>query len=392
MKDAFGAFCEFQEVRLEGAPARPLSGLTFGAKDTFDIAGQRTGNGSPAWLARARPAAATAPLVARFVEAGATLVGKTHCDELCFSIEGENVHYGTPINPAAPDRIPGGSSSGSAVAVAAGLVDFALGTDAGGSVRLPASFCGIYGLRSTHSRIPAEGVARLAPSIGSAGWFARDPETMSRISAIAFAGTPHRRVAPKRILFATDMAELADRTTAENCRRILSEMFGREIETVDGQVWGGARDALFADLRTIQGSEAWSIYGKWIRDENPAIGPAIRSRFEWASTIDAADVGPARTRRECFSRSILDMLDEDTLISFPTAPGPAPMLKSPAAVLDPYRVHALKLSALAGLVGVPQLSIPVGSIGGAPIGLSLVGPKNSDLGMVDLVAGFSKRR
>lgn len=388
MKDSFGAFCGFQEVRLEGAPSGPLSGLTFGAKDTFDIAGHRTGNGSPAWLARARPAATTAPLVTRFVEAGATLVGKTHCDELCFSIEGENVHYGTPVNPPAPERIPGGSSSGSAVAVAAALVDFALGTDAGGSVRLPASFCGIYGLRSTHGRIAADGVARLAPSIGSAGWFARDPGILVRISRTAFAITGEQAISPKRIVFASDMAELADVATVSICRRALADRVGGNIEIVEAPIWNDKRDALFADLRTIQGSEAWSIYGTWIREENPEIGPAIKSRFEWASKIDPADIEPARQRRESFARHITDFLDGDRLIAFPTAPGPAPRLKSPAAILDPYRVRALKLSALAGLVGLPQISIPVGVVDGAPIGLSIVAPKHADLCLTEFVERF----
>jgi amidase len=385
MKDSFGAFCDFQEVRLDGEPGRPLSGYTFGAKDTFDIAGHRTGNGSPAWRARAKPAAITAPLVTRFVEAGATLVGKTHCDELCFSIEGENIHYGTPLNPRAPGRIPGGSSSGSAVAVAAGLVDFALGTDAGGSVRLPASFCGIYGLRSTHARIPAEGVARLAPSIGSAGWFARDAEMMLRISRIAFISSVETPIRPRRVVYASDMAELADETTAAICRRALAEKLGGSVEIVDTPIWNGERDALFADLRTIQGSEAWSIYGAWLRDENPEIGAAIKARFEWASKIDPAAVGPARNRREAFARHLADFLGDDGLIAFPTAPGPAPKLKSPAAILDPYRVRALKLSALAGLAGVPQLSLPAGLVDDAPVGLSIIGPKNSDLGLTEFV-------
>lgn len=386
MKDPFGAFCDFQDVHLDGDPGRPLSGYTFGAKDTFDVAGHRTGNGSPAWLARAKPAATTAPLVSRFVAAGATLIGKTHCDELCFSIEGENVHYGTPINPRAPDRIPGGSSSGSAVAVAAGLVDFSLGTDAGGSVRLPASFCGIYGLRSTHGRIAAEGVARLAPSIGSAGWFAKDPEMMVRISRVAFGNSVDTPMAPRRVLFASDMLELADEATTAICRRDLAEKLGGSFEIVEMPVWNGERDALFADLRTIQGSEAWSIYGAWISEENPAIGAAIRSRFDWASKIDPTDVGPARARREAFVQRLANFLCGDSLIAFPTAPGPAPKLKSPAAILDPFRVRALKLSALAGLAGLPQLSIPAGVVDGAPVGLSIVGPKYSDFALVEFAA------
>ena len=156
--DPYNAFCRHTHVELDGASDGPLRGLTFAVKDVFDIAGHRTGNGNPVWLATHAPAARTASAVERLLAAGARVVGKTHTDELAYSLNGENVHYGTPTNPRAPGRIPGGSSSGSAAAVAGGLVDFALGTDCGGSVRLPASYCGIYGIRTSHGLVPADGV------------------------------------------------------------------------------------------------------------------------------------------------------------------------------------------------------------------------------------------
>ena len=172
--DPYNAFCRHTHVELDGAPRGPLHGLTFAVKDVYDIAGHRTGNGNPVWLDTHAPAARTASAVERLLAAGARMVGKTHTDELAYSLNGENVHYGTPTNPRAPGRIPGGSSSGSAAAVAGGLVDFALGTDCGGSVRLPASYCGIYGIRTTHGLIPIDGIADLAASFDTVGWFARD--------------------------------------------------------------------------------------------------------------------------------------------------------------------------------------------------------------------------
>ncbi len=154
LRDPYNCFCRAHAMsRSTAPPAGPLRGLNFAVKDVFDIAGHRTGNGNPVWLETHAPAAHTASAVERLLAAGAHMVGKTHTDELAYSLNGENVHYGTPVNPNAPGRIPGGSSSGSAAAVAGGLVDFALGTDCGGSVRLPASFCGIYGLRTTHGLI-----------------------------------------------------------------------------------------------------------------------------------------------------------------------------------------------------------------------------------------------
>ena len=173
MRDPYNAFCKHGPDRLTGAAAGPLAGLTCAIKDLFDIAGYVTGGGNPDWHASHEAARRTAPVVQKLLDAGATIVGKTHTDELSRGIFGENAHYGTPINPKAPGRVPGGSSSGSAAAVAGQLVDFALGTDTGGSVRVPASFCGIYGLRPSHGRLPFEGVLPQAPSFDTIGWFAR---------------------------------------------------------------------------------------------------------------------------------------------------------------------------------------------------------------------------
>jgi amidase len=166
---------------MKGTPGGPLAGLTFGVKDIYDIAGHKSGFGSPDWLRTHDAAARTAPVVQRLLDAGADMVGKTHTDEITWSLNGENAHYGTPVNVNAPGRIPGGSSSGSAAAVAGGLCDFALGSDTGGSVRAPASFCGIYGIRPTHGRVSLEGACPLAPSFDTCGWFARSAEVLERV-------------------------------------------------------------------------------------------------------------------------------------------------------------------------------------------------------------------
>src|SRR5213596_3333152 len=183
-QDNLGAFCRHTHVAAKGRGVGPLANLTFGVKDIYDIAGHQTGFGSPDWLATHGPATRTAPSMQILLDAGADLVGKTHTDELTYSLMRENAHYGTPINVNAPGRIPGGSSSGSAAAVAGGLVDFALGSDTGGSVRVPASFCGLYGVRPTHGRIPLDGILLQAPSYDTIGWFARDAELFARVGAV----------------------------------------------------------------------------------------------------------------------------------------------------------------------------------------------------------------
>src|SRR5881409_4155035 len=192
---------------MKGASHGPLLGLTFAVKDIYDVAGHRTGFGSPDWLRTHGPATRTAPVVQRLLDAGAHLVGKTNTDELTWSLTGENAHYGAPVNVNAPGRITGGSSSGSAAAAAAGLVDFALGSDTGGSVRAPASFCGIYGLRPTHGRISLEGACPLASSFDTCGWFARDPVLLERIGRVLLGDTSHER--PGKLLIADDAFQIA---------------------------------------------------------------------------------------------------------------------------------------------------------------------------------------
>src|SRR5216117_2166173 len=200
-------------VRVPGAPNGPLAGLTFAAKDLFDVAGHPTGGGNPDWARQNPVPTRHAWAVQRLLDAGATLIGKTITDEVSLGILGENPFDGTPLNPTAPDRVPGGSSSGSASAVAAGLCDTALGTDTGGSVRVPASFCGLYGIRPTHGRLSLDGMLPLAPSSDTTGWFARDAETFARVSRVML-GEAISAARPQRLIVAVDAFGFADAETA----------------------------------------------------------------------------------------------------------------------------------------------------------------------------------
>ena len=190
------AFLPGPRVAVAGSGTGPLAGLGFAVKDLIDVAGVPTGGGNPDWPRFAPTPTRHAWVVQTLLEAGASVVGKTVTDEVSLGILGENAHDGTPLNPAAPERVPGGSSSGSASAVAAGDCDFALGTDSGGSVRVPASFCGLYGIRPTHGRIDFTGITVQAPSADTCGWFARDPvlfAVLARCCAARRCRTPCRR-------------------------------------------------------------------------------------------------------------------------------------------------------------------------------------------------------
>lgn len=382
-KDELGAFCRHTHVTLRGAGAGPLAGLTFAAKDIYDVAGHKTGFGSPDWLRTHGEAKRTAPIVQQLLDAGADMVGKTHTDELTFSLNGENAHYGTPVNVNAPGRIPGGSSSGSAAAVAGGLVDFALGSDTGGSVRAPASFCGIYGLRPTHGRVSLDNVCPLAPSLDTAGWFARDAAIMERVGSVLLSEEPDDTV-PARLLLAQDAFELAGHSATSALQRGLDrvcDLLGKpEKVTVSNQ---GLNEWLDV-FRPIQGAEIWAQHGAWVQEAKPNLGPGIRQRVQWASTIAAEDVWKARTKRAAIVRRMAELLETDAVLVVPTVPDIAPLRGADPHETEDFRARALTLLCIAGLAGLPQINLPYGKLNGCPIGLSLIGPRDGDMMLLAL--------
>ena len=313
MYDSLNAFCTHSAARLQGAPGGQLAGLTFAAKDLFDIAGHVTGAGNPDWLALHAPASRTAPVVQRLVDGGANMIGKTHTDELSRGILGENAHYGTPINPKAPGRVPGGSSSGSAAAVAGGLVDFALGTDTGGSVRIPASFCGIFGIRPTHGRLPLEGVVGQAPSYDTVGWFARDANLLARIGEVLFGLDLRQAQRPRHVIVATDAFAIAEPATAAALasvvERITTAVGSSEHRPVSATVpladW-------FSHQRAIQGREAWDTFGEWIDRHNPRFGFDIADNFVRGRETPNAVLAAAREFRAARRAELMAMLDQET--------------------------------------------------------------------------------
>jgi amidase len=374
--DALGAFCRHTHVAVAGSGAGPLAGLTFGVKDIYDIAGHRTGFGSPDWLSTHPPAARTAPVVATLLDAGADMLGKTQTDELTYSLNGENAHYGTPVNVNAPGRIPGGSSSGSAAAVAGGLVDFALGSDTGGSVRAPASFCGIYGMRPTHGRVSLAGACALAPSFDTAGWFARDATLLERVGRVLLGDA--QPVEPGAVLLAADALSLAGPAAAMALQPALERIRGALGASRPVTISTEGLPQWFQAFRVLQGAEIHAQLGDWVARVQPRLGPGVRERMQWVATISAEDVARAQTVRDAARRRMDELLAGGAVLVLPSVPDIAPLLNTPAAALDDFRARAMSLLCIAGLAGLPQVSLPLATLQGCPLGVSLLAARGND--------------
>ena len=376
--DSMGAFCRENHAALSGSGAGPLAGLTFAAKDVFDIEGSRTGFGNPVWLNSHPPATATAPAVQRLLDAGADMVGKTITDELTYSLSGQNAHYGTPVNAAAPGRICGGSSSGSASAVAGGLVDFALGTDCGGSVRLPASYCGILGIRPSHGRVSLEGVAPFTWSFDVAGWFARDADVFAAVGR-ALLDDGAEPALPVRLLYAEDAFGVVEREIAEALAPAVELASDTVGSRADVTVSPDGLTGWYETFRVIQAWEIWSNHAAWIAEARPEFGPGIRERLDWASRVTKQEADEARSRRSDIVERIRGLFGDGDVLCLPTSPRVAPRVDAPADELENrIRAQAMSLLCIAGLAGLPQVNLPLASLGGLPLGLSLVGPWGAD--------------
>lgn len=455
MKDEWGAFCS-DSVTLEATGKGVLAGMGFALKDVFALEGYVPGAGNPDWKRTHSPEGKTAHLVQALLAEGAHLVGTTHTDELMYSLNGENYHYGTPINPRAPKRIPGGSSSGSAVAVAGGLAAFAVGTDTGGSVRIPASYCGIYGYRPTHGAIDTDGLIPLAPSFDTVGLLARDPRTLLLVAQVLLGEEqPGESASPDVQAEASALStgqsapacpdlsrlvppEIARLATQSRWQRLAGsgQYFDRAVIGLDALdlAFPEVQAILFALMqklatrltfvdrhniaaeglevwaqcfRRLQGREIWHTHGEWITREQPRFGPDVAARFAWAAGLVKGfeDVGADESAESGFGdlsdlemrtmigRRMRNMLGEDTVLLIPTAPGPAPLRGMLGQDMEEWRTRTMQLTCIAGLAGLPQVSLPVIGPDGLPIGLSVIAGASQDIKLlrwvVELVdAGF----
>ena len=386
--DSLNAFCNDTDAYLQGIPNGSLSSLTFAAKDIFDIQGYITGGGNPDWKLSQVPAESTAWAVRVLVEAGATMVGKTLTDEITRGIFGENSHYGTPINTNAPGRVPGGSSSGSASAVAGGLVDFALGSDTGGSVRVPASFCGLYGLRPTHGRISLDGVLPQSSSYDTVGWFARDPEPFAQVGSILLQSDGRNKL-PSQVLIAEDAFALLDNNVSEALQpavqkicTLIGDHASVRLAPTNLSEW---RD----QQGTLQSNEAWDTVREWIDLTNPRFSFEVTERYVLAKHISADDISAAEQIKAQAKDRISELLIDGAVICLPTTVGAAPPVGQKLSERTELRLKTSQLTCIAGTTGGPQISLPLTRVGGLPVGISLLGSPGDDEMLIEIARQLS---
>jgi amidase len=394
------AFVEYVEVEPTGSGS--LDGLSFAVKDLIDIGGHETGCGNPTWRGTHPPASVNAVCVEQLLDASARCVGKTVSDELAFSLLGENHFYGTPLNPKAPDRIPGGSSSGSASAVACGLVDFALGTDTGDSVGVPANNCGVWGMRPSHGFISVAGVNPLAPTFDTVGILASSAEVLVRAASVLLACEENPGEHAGTIHLLEEAFSIADpdvrQALGEPVQRLKSLFGGHLHDTSVCEIYSETDASEGTGLQmwhdtycVLQWAEIESCLGAWVEATKPAFGPEAAQNFDLVRSLDRRRVRPAAQRREEYSRRLKEFLGPNDLLCMPTTPALAPLKgtiapRGHASAGGDYYSGALSLTSVAGIGRLPQVSLPVAeSSGGVPVGLSLLAANGRDAFLLNVV-------
>lgn len=369
--------------QLDLAPLRegPLDGLRFTVKDNIDIAGYKTSYGSPAWR-DAHPAPVhNALCVDQLLAAGARCVGKVVADEFTYSLDGESFYFGTPRNAKAPDRVPGGSSSGSAASVANGLADFSLCTDSGGSIRVPASLCGLWGMRPSLHRISEAGVLPFQPSVSTVGVLADRFDVLDIAMRVLLNGPTSPMPSPRRILVLQDALEIADAAVRDQVGIALDRIAGNTgvgVEPVSFAEIAGEPCALTVcnlnGLRDLQTAEFQSTVGNWIEACKPKLGFTFSMAYGNVQKFDRIAALDNMARCERLFRQINAFFSSDTVICFPTTPKIAPRkgsLSTLDAVMDFYD-PTMTITAFAGVARLPEISAPLMTVEECPVGLSFV--------------------
>lgn len=383
----FSVFCPHGPHNFSVTQEGALSDLRLVYKDLYHVAGYRAGAGNPTWLHTHQPAAGTSPVLLTLMNAGMHVVGRVQTDELAYSLNGCNIHYGTPVNPATPDRLPGGSSSGCAVAVACGDADVGLGTDTGGSIRVPACYNGLFGIRPTHGRLSLQHMVPLAPRFDTPGWLCRDAATLERVGAQLFGEVPVKSDAAN-LLWATSLFALLPEDLHLAITPIEQRLAACAASLQEWDFDPTRLGELNNTFRTLQGREIARTHSAWLEQHPDAFAPDIAARFQWACQLTAAEEVQAEALCQAWKAEIIAQLDNAYLV-IPTTPDLAPLRTASDADLADFRMKLLGLTSLAGLAGLPQVHLPLVKINGVPFGISVIGKPHSDMQLLALARLFS---
>lgn len=363
----------------------PLRGITLAVKDLFALTGHRTGLGNPRWLEDHAPQTITAPIVTTLLEAGAEVTGIACTDEFAYSLAGQNAHYGVTPNIRVPGAISGGSTSGPAAAVALGQVSVGLGTDTAGSIRVPASYQGLVGIRTTHGALDTTGVAPLARSFDTVGWLTRDVTTSLAVAEQLIPGErtgQFRRTVTFPAALAYSDPEVVTACEAECIALIDAGVLPAVVDECD--IDSSTLDTWFTAFRVVQAFEAWQVHGDWITEHPDSLGDDVAQRFAIASLVSVSEVSAARETTTHAREYLRELLDGAVLV-LPSTSSAAPALDASAETIESCRGATLHLTALASLAGVPAVSVPsLHTADGRPVGLGLIGAASTDLDLLDL--------
>jgi aspartyl-tRNA(Asn)/glutamyl-tRNA(Gln) amidotransferase subunit A len=380
-----------------GISLGPLDGTIVTIKDLFDVTGEVTRAGSRALADEAKPATADAPVVQRLRAAGAVIVAKTNMSEFAYSGVGANPHFGTPGNPADRKRVPGGSSSGAAVAAADGMCEVAIGTDTGGSCRIPGALCGIVGYKPSRQRIPTDGAFPLSYSIDSIGPIARSVEACARTDAV-MAGENFTSLEPAPL--AGLRIGVVQGAPLENLDETVAKRFPDAIGRLKQ---AGARISeetlsLLGDMAQVnskggvQPAEAFTVHRDLLSRRADAIDPNVRARLERARNIGAADyIDMVRQRARLIRAMDARMADLDVL-AMPTTPIVAPTIQEVTPPDDFARKNAMLLrnTVIANFFDLCAISLPLPREGGLPTGLMLIARNGQDHRLFRIAAAVEK--
>ncbi len=383
--DPLQAFVRDNHIAIEGAPNGPLSGLVFAVKDVFMVLGSTYGNGHPDWLKTHGPDSFTASSIIRLLDAGADLVGKTVCDELCFSISGENWNYGSPMNPHDIRRFTGGSSAGSGAATAGGLVDFATGSDCLGSVRVPAGYNGLLGMRPTYKRIPNDGEAPYCASMDVTGYVAKDPDVFVKVSEVLL-GSDKNNVEFKHLYIADDCFQALDAEIYEALEPAV-KLAGSKLSQVHHvTVAPEGLEKWINVFRLVQGYEVWESYGGWIRKYRPHLSRGPKERLQWASTITRNQYLEALEEKQKIENYFRTFLPEDAILCLPTTASVAPLRTTTLEEINRTRAISTNFLCISPLTSTPQVCVPLVIFDDVPLSMTLISSKDTDLALAKFAA------